>query len=217
MQFGLLTFPTLLPCDPWQPCVPPGVCKTSGQGTDTECRRQSLRQLLKKGWICEAERGEERLGDTGPPRTHRPLQDVSMAARQVARQWEGAEDLAWARLVAGQEIPRRQRCWVQGSVTPKLPTCPLPTPAHPAPHLHMVPAAPAGVWQGDCDVAALLGGFLCGLQGGGTVRPRPRLGCALGAPFLGRRAAGPAPGGVAVLRTAYPGPRHTPGPPGIKG
>lgn len=30
-----------------------------------------------------------------------------MAARQVARQWEGAEDLAWVRLVAGQEIPRR--------------------------------------------------------------------------------------------------------------
>ena len=129
--------------------------------------------------------GRRGWGDTGPPRAHRPLQDVSMAARQVARQWEGAEDLTWARLVAGQEIPRRQRCWVQGNVTPKLPTCPLPTPAHPAPHLHMVPAAPAGVWQGDRDVAALLGGFLCGLQGGGTVRPRPRLGCAPGAPSWG--------------------------------
>lgn len=38
------------------------------------------------------------------------------------------------------------------------------------------------------------------------MRPRPRLGCAPGAPFLGRRAAGPAPGGAAVSRNASPGP-----------
>lgn len=67
---------------------------------------------------------------------------------------------------------------------------------HPCPHLHVVTAAPAEVWQGECDVAALPGGLLCRLQGRGAVRPWPLLGCAPRRP-QGERLAGPAPGGAA--------------------